>query len=278
MKRTIICLLHFFLVFFIYANDDLLSDYQRLYIDLQNINTYGYKSFFNPELNRSTDTINLSQGALIVTDINLDCAIAGEGFFKIRLENDMPGYTRNGNFDINADGFLVTPCGYPLYESICFGEYFIYENIKITMDHIIYIKSFEGEETAIGKILTYKIPVESLEYYKDSIYVIKEGSNFTEEITFDNTIFQGILELSNIYTDKVIIRMYYVLTLLNDKIIPNIEFKKELLRFQIERMARRNMLLENILLRINWKFNLIGNEMQNIGYIEAILPFIKYDY
>ncbi len=58
---------------------------------------------------RSMSTISsiitdFSKGTLLKTGNPLDVAINGEGFFV--LENNR--YTRNGNFKINTDGYLVT--------------------------------------------------------------------------------------------------------------------------------------------------------------------------
>ena len=47
-----------------------------------------------------------SQGTLDTTDRTLDFAISGSGFFEVQSEDGVV-YTRNGNFSINSDGYLV---------------------------------------------------------------------------------------------------------------------------------------------------------------------------
>jgi hypothetical protein len=73
-----------FLLFFFYplfANDTLLlNEYNLLHIDLSNIMTYGYKSYFNHLNNRASEHINTSQGTLATTHSNTDVSIAGDGF------------------------------------------------------------------------------------------------------------------------------------------------------------------------------------------------------
>lgn len=54
----------------------------------------------------------MSQGSLTNTEKELDVAIRGEGFFQITLPNGQTAYTRDGSFEINADGELVTLDGY----------------------------------------------------------------------------------------------------------------------------------------------------------------------
>ncbi|MDR0442770.1 MAG: hypothetical protein LBH44_05110 [Treponema sp.] len=310
MEKKIIFSILFIISLNIYGDENLLDDYRRLYIDLLNVRTHGYKSFFNETINRSSENINLSQGSIQETKVPTDFAIIGEGFLKIRLENDLAGYTRAGNFLINSEGTIVIPnYGYPLYDSLCLKEFFIYESIKITSDFTIYVDSTSENErikTKVGKILLYKIPAEFLEHYKDAIYVIKEGVDYEEEIVHENTkIFQNFLEMSNFNFRKIVLRMYFILTVLNENIIPNIEFKKELLRLYIENMAENNsakdMLIFEIYKRINDIFDEIKNNDKikgfynneyvilkylediynygyNYGYIEMILPYIKYDY
>lgn len=57
---------------------------------------------------------NFDQGAMRVTTNELDMAIAGEGFFRVRDGNGQIHYTRTGNFQINDRNELVTANGYSL--------------------------------------------------------------------------------------------------------------------------------------------------------------------
>lgn len=53
------------------------------------------------------------QGPLKKTDKDTDLALNGEGFFVVQTNRGMR-LTRSGAFILNADGFLVTPDGFPL--------------------------------------------------------------------------------------------------------------------------------------------------------------------
>ncbi|MEO3429443.1 flagellar basal-body rod protein FlgF [Pelagibius sp. CAU 1746] len=53
---------------------------------------------------------NLTEGQMTTTENPLDLAIAGEGYFEIDTPIG-PRYTRNGVFQLNADGELVTSSG-----------------------------------------------------------------------------------------------------------------------------------------------------------------------
>ena len=59
-----------------------------------------------------------SQGSLINTEKELDLAIRGEGFFAISLPNGQTAYTRDGSFELNALGQLVTIDGYQVSPAI----------------------------------------------------------------------------------------------------------------------------------------------------------------
>ena len=50
----------------------------------------------------------MSQGSLINTDKELDMAVRGEGFFVINLPDGRTAYTRDGSFELNSSGDLVT--------------------------------------------------------------------------------------------------------------------------------------------------------------------------
>jgi flagellar basal-body rod protein FlgG len=59
-------------------------------------------------------TRNFTQGSLQQTGNNLDLAIKGAGFFQIQLPDGTTGYTRDGGFQTDAAGQIVTNAGYPL--------------------------------------------------------------------------------------------------------------------------------------------------------------------
>jgi flagellar basal-body rod protein FlgG len=61
---------------------------------------------------------NFSQGALTQTGNQLDMAINGQGFFQIQMPDGGTAYTRDGSFQVDAQGQLVTSNGYLLSPSI----------------------------------------------------------------------------------------------------------------------------------------------------------------
>ena len=59
-----------------------------------------------------------SQGTIQQTSNNLDVAIQGNGFFQITLPDGSINYTRDGAFQIDATGRLVTAAGLPVANGI----------------------------------------------------------------------------------------------------------------------------------------------------------------
>jgi flagellar basal-body rod protein FlgG len=68
----------------------------------------------------SATTKVYTTGVLEVTNRNLDVAIEGDGLFEVQLPNGDRGFTRDGQFHVNADGKLVTSAGYVLQPEISF--------------------------------------------------------------------------------------------------------------------------------------------------------------
>jgi flagellar basal-body rod protein FlgG len=66
----------------------------------------------------AASTRNFGQGALTQTGGNLDVAIKGQGFFQIQLPDGSTGYTRDGAFQVDAGGQLVTHAGYQVQPGI----------------------------------------------------------------------------------------------------------------------------------------------------------------
>lgn len=63
-------------------------------------------------------TLNNEQGSLKATGNPFDLAVQGGGYFEISLPSGDPAYTRDGTFQLNAAGELVTHDGFPLSQGI----------------------------------------------------------------------------------------------------------------------------------------------------------------
>jgi flagellar basal-body rod protein FlgG len=64
----------------------------------------------------------MTQGTLTKTNSSLDLAIRGEGFFKIQQPDGTFAYTRDGSFQMDAQGRIVTAQGSVLQPSIAIPQ------------------------------------------------------------------------------------------------------------------------------------------------------------
>ncbi len=61
---------------------------------------------------------SFTQGNLQQSGNTLDVAIQGNGFFQVQMPDGTTGYTRDGSFQVDAQGQLVTNNGYPVLPGI----------------------------------------------------------------------------------------------------------------------------------------------------------------
>ncbi len=154
--------------------------------NLANVNTAGYKanrSNFQEMLNqRLEDGTRLvatqlmpMQGSLRNSDKPLDWAIQGEGFFSVTLPNGDTGYTRDGQFTLDAERNIVNANGYPL---VWEGE--IPEDttdIIIQPDGTVIALNADGESADIGAIQLTRFPNPSgLTGYGDNVWLESDAS------------------------------------------------------------------------------------------------------
>jgi flagellar basal-body rod protein FlgG len=63
-------------------------------------------------LTSPTTSVNFQQGEVKQTGVSTDVAIEGDGFFGVQLPGGETGYTRDGEFHVNAQEQLVNKSGY----------------------------------------------------------------------------------------------------------------------------------------------------------------------
>ncbi len=128
--------------------------------NLANVNTVGFKKdrvvfedlFYSIEKQAGMDTAELSehptgiqlgngvrvvgtekvftQGNITTTNQELDIAIMGDGFFQIENSEGETFYTRNGQFQLNSEGLIVTTAGYTLVPEITIPDNTLLVNIS----------------------------------------------------------------------------------------------------------------------------------------------------
>ena len=61
---------------------------------------------------------SFSQGALQQSGNNLDVAVQGNGFFQVTMPDGTTNYTRDGSFQVDSQGRLVTASGLPIANGV----------------------------------------------------------------------------------------------------------------------------------------------------------------
>ncbi len=65
----------------------------------------------------ATERIHM-QGNLQKTENPLDIAVNGKGFFQVLMPDGSTGYTRDGSFQVDSQGQVVTASGYPVQPAL----------------------------------------------------------------------------------------------------------------------------------------------------------------
>ncbi len=92
-----------------------------------------------------------SQGTITETGKNLDIAISGRGFFQILRPDGTVGYTRDGAFQLDAQGQMVNSSGHPLQPAITIPANTL--SITIASDGVVSAQaSGQSAPTQVGNI------------------------------------------------------------------------------------------------------------------------------
>lgn len=76
-----------------------------------------------------------TQGNLQQTSNPLDIAIQGNGFFQVQMPDGSAAYTRDGSFQVNSQGQLVTSSGFPVQPAIAIPENVL--SITVSRDGVV---------------------------------------------------------------------------------------------------------------------------------------------
>ncbi|OIR11493.1 flagellar basal-body rod protein FlgG [mine drainage metagenome] len=152
-----------------------------------------------------------TQGNLQQTSNQLDVAIQGAGFFQVLLPDGTTGYTRDGSFQTNNQGQIVTSNGFPLQPSITIPANAT--SITIGQDGVVSVTQ-PGTATAVQvgsiQLATFINPT-GLESMGQNLYqetgssgpplANVPGTNGT------GTVSQGYVETSNVNVVEELVNM-----------------------------------------------------------------------
>jgi flagellar basal-body rod protein FlgG len=197
--------------------------------DRASFETMAYQSIRAPGANSSADdkyAIGLSlgtgvqmmgtakidtQGSLNTTGNSLDLAIEGNGFFQVLMPDGRTGYTRAGNFNLSAEGKIVTDAGMPVQPEITVPEGAT--SLTIGADGTVTAQvSGQTDLTTLGQIETARfINPAGLEPTGDNMLVETPASGAPQvgapNLDGRGAIRQGSLETSNVNVVEELVDM-----------------------------------------------------------------------
>ena len=142
------------------------------------------------------------QGNLNPTDNAFDLAVQGQGYFQIETPNGDTAYTRDGTFQLNADGQIVTHDGYAVLPNITVPTNAV--DVAINGSGEVLVK-LDGQVaySNVGQIQTAIFANEAgLESIGSNLYLETPASGNaatgTPGSTGYGTVLQGFLETSNV--------------------------------------------------------------------------------
>ena len=165
----------------------------------------------NPGVKIGESYVDWSEGSFQVTDIPMDMAIGGKGFFTVECTNKNQGittfYTRDGNFQLTTDGYLVTTDGdYVLGKSGNATQRIKLDPVKdVIVDQQGFI--FQDGKSVAQLAITDFDDYNYLEHYGENYYYPVEGAT---QKAATGQVFQGYLETSNVSVVREMVDMISV--------------------------------------------------------------------
>ena len=145
------------------------------------------------------DTVDFTQGGIQTTDNPYDLAIQGTGFFHVKTpEGDR--YTRDGRFNRDASGMLVTTEGYQVLGKD--GQ-----PIQLTEGDLVINSSggisVGGVNTAQLDLVEFENPSTDLQHDQGNLFM----ASGTGKAAVNSSIMQSALEASNVSAAQVMSQM-----------------------------------------------------------------------
>jgi flagellar basal-body rod protein FlgG len=152
-----------------------------------------------------------TQGNLTQTGNSLDIAIQGQGFFQVLLPDGTNAYTRDGAFQRDAQGQIVTSSGYPLQPAITIPANAL--SITIGRDGVVSVlQAGSAAPTQVGTIqLTTFVNPGGLQSAGENLYLETAASGSpapnTPGTNGTGLLNQGYVETSNVNVVEELVNM-----------------------------------------------------------------------
>ena len=143
---------------------------------------------------------NYESGAMVQTNRDLDVAIQGDGWFSVQGADGQEAYSRDGSFQLGADGMLTDMHGNivmgdngPIYLPVPL------DNLNIAMDGTISTRPVGAPENVseeVGRLKLVNPDLNNLEKGYDGLFRTKDGAAVDADANV--MVRTGMLESSNV--------------------------------------------------------------------------------
>ena len=152
-----------------------------------------------------------TQGSVLNTENALDVAVNGRGFFQVLKPDGELAYTRDGAFQLNDQGELVTSSGYLVQPGLSIPDGA--QSITIGSDGVVSVKlSGQTQPSQVGNLeIADFINPAGLQPVGENLYIETASSgpaqSGTPGLTGLGTLQQGALESSNVNVVAELVNM-----------------------------------------------------------------------
>ncbi|HEU0277682.1 MAG TPA: flagellar basal-body rod protein FlgG [Rhodanobacteraceae bacterium] len=152
-----------------------------------------------------------TQGSLQQTGNSKDLAIAGKGYFQVLLPDGTSGYTRDGSFQVNENGQLVTSSGYPIQPAVVIPPDAL--SITIGKDGVVSVtQPGNSQANQVGQLtLSTFVNPAGLQPMGDNLFLETSASGMRSEsnpgLNGAGTLDQGYVETSNVNVVEEMVNM-----------------------------------------------------------------------
>lgn len=191
----------------------------------------------NPGVKIGEGYTDFSQGPMKATDNPYDLALTDSGFFAVEFTNkageSSTKYTRDGNFTLDAEGYLVTQDGDFVLDTE--GEHIKID--PLANDTVINAQGqiIQGNQVVATIQVTDFEDYDYLEHYGENMYQTIEGA---EEKASEAGVYSGYLETSNINVATEMVNMITIQRAYesNQKVITTIDGTLDIAANQLGRL------------------------------------------
>jgi len=152
-----------------------------------------------------------NQGNLSQTESSKDVAINGQGFFSVQMPDGTIAYTRDGSFQTDQNGQLVTNGGFPVQPAITIPANAL--SMTVSRDGVVSVtQQGQTAPVQVGQLtLSTFINNAGLESMGENLYQETQASGAPTESNPGNNgaglLYQGYVETSNVNVAEELVSM-----------------------------------------------------------------------